>query len=217
MNGVHDMGGMHGFGRVPVEADTPFHDDVDRTIFALHMLARSHGVYDLDEYRYARERIEPAEYLRASYWERDLLGLEDRLVANGYITAEELAEWYASFDGSVPDRTDSALRDHARAFFETDRFADVEAVEPRYARGDEVVVKRIHPEGHTRSPRYARGATGTVRKHYGSFHLPDAMAEGRDVAEPCYSVRFDATELWGPDTSADTVCIDLWESYLGEA
>ncbi|MFB6131025.1 MAG: nitrile hydratase subunit beta [Salinigranum sp.] len=217
MNGVHDMGGMHGFGRVPVEADTPFHDDLDRVMFAMHMLCMSHGVYNLDEMRDARERIPPAEYLRASYWERDLIGIETLLVENGHLTEAELAAWKESFDGEVPEREDPDHRRHARAHFEADRFKEIEDREPRFEPGDEVIVRNRHPEGHTRVPRYVRGARGEVRKAYGTFHLPDALVEGEERPEQCYSVRLDASDLWGEDTSADALCIDMWESYLREA
>ena len=217
MNGVHDMGGMHGFGAVPVDADTPFHDDLDRKMFAMHMLAMSHGVYNLDQMRYARERIPPAEYLRASYWERDLIGIETLLVENGHVTEEELDTWKAEFDGDVPEVEDPDLRRDAREFFEADRFSEIEEEEPRFEPGDEIVIKNDHPEEHTRVPRYVRGAPGVVRKVYGTFDLADAAAERRSEPEPCYSVQIDASELWGEDTSADTLCIDMWESYLQPA
>lgn len=208
------MGGMHGFGPVDVDADEPFHDDVERTIFAMHMMAISHGVYDLDELRHARERIDPEEYLRAGYWERDLVGLEMLLVEHGYVTEAELETWKAEFDGTVPEQADPDLRRQAREFFEADRFEEIEHCEPAFEPGDEVRVRNVHPEGHTRIPRYARNARGEVRKCYGTFQLPDAAARGEGQPDPCYSVCFDATELWGADTSADTLCLDMWEHYI---
>lgn len=217
MNGAHDMGGMHGFGPVAVEADTPFHDDLDRTIFGLHMLMQAHGVYDLDELRYARERMPPAEYLRAGYWERDLVAIETLLVENGYVSRAEMDEWLAGFDGTVPEVEDADLRAVGRDKFERDRISAVEPVEPAFDVGDRVRVRNVHPAGHTRAPRYARDKVGTVRKHYGTFNLPDAGAEGREVPEPCYSVVFEAAELWGADTDADQLGLDLWESYLEPA
>lgn len=217
MNGAHDMGGMHGFGPVDVDADSPFHDDVDRLIFAMHMVALRQGVYDLDELRHARELMSPAEYLQAGYWERDLVGLERLLVENDHVSREELDAFLEEWDGSVPDVEDEEVRALARDKFERDRISDVPQREPAFQAGDTVRVRNVHPEGHTRIPRYARDKQGQVRKHYGSFHLPDAAVEGREEPEPCYSVRFDAGTLWGEDTSADTVCIDMWESYLESA
>jgi len=55
MNGVHDMGGMHGFGPVPIEDDAPFHADWERLVFGLVRVTRSEGVYDVDESRYGIE------------------------------------------------------------------------------------------------------------------------------------------------------------------
>ncbi len=89
-------------------------------------------------------------------------------------------------------------------------------MQPRFQPGDRVRTRNIHPHGHTRLPRYARGRNGVIRKIYGPFRLPDANAHGDHHAwQPCYAVEFAAQELWGDDAKpADRVCIDLWESYL---
>lgn len=217
MDGVHDMGGMHGFGSVPVDADGAFHADWERAVFALNRLAGVHGWYALDEKRHALERMPPAEYLGSSYFERWLVFLEDLLVEEGVATEGELrarAEAIAGGDASVPERMDQSLATRVREAFEADRFSDRTPVEPRYAAGDDVVVTNRHTGGHTRVPRYARRARGVVRKHYGTFAVPDEVAHGRDGAEPVYSVRFDAAELWDGDTDGDVVHVDMWERYL---
>ena len=74
----------------------------------------------------------------------------------------------------------------------------------------------MNPAGHTRLPRYVRGRTGTVSGIHGNHVLPDSTAHDRgDDAQPLYSVRFSATELWGNDApNRDCLFIDLWESYL---
>ncbi len=90
----------------------------------------------------------------------------------------------------------------------------------RFKPGDKVVAKVIHPRGHTRLPRYARGRTGTVVRDHGVFVYPDASGAagpGKGPAEPqrLYAVRFEARALWGPEGAArEAVYIDLFEPYL---
>jgi hypothetical protein len=74
---VNDVGGQSGFGAVAIEADEPpFHADWEARVFALNGALLRRGVYNLDEFRDAVERIPPQEYLAASYYERWLLAIE---------------------------------------------------------------------------------------------------------------------------------------------
>ena len=200
MNGVHDMGGMHGFGPVDIEHDEPvFHQRWEGVVRA--MMARTNGrYYNLDEFRHAVERMPADRYLSASYYERWFHAVQTLLLEKGVISEAELAAGRAA--GKAPAPT-------------PDRETPPE-IKPRFQAGDRVVARNMHPHGHTRLPRYARGRRGVVRKVYGPFQLPDANAHGdHDTWEPCYAVEFAARELWGDDASpADRVCIDLWESYL---
>ncbi|HYK25984.1 MAG TPA: SH3-like domain-containing protein [Steroidobacteraceae bacterium] len=93
--------------------------------------------------------------------------------------------------------------------------ADV-ATPPRFKVGERVVARNIHPLGHTRLPRYARGKRGVVERHHGGFVFADTRAHGLgDQPQHLYNVRFEARELWGADASErDGVYLDLWESYL---
>lgn len=85
-----------------------------------------------------------------------------------------------------------------------------------FAPGELVRTSRIDPPHHTRLPRYARGATGTIVEAQGRHPLPDDRARGLAVADqPVYTVRFSARELFGAGEHAVTV--DLWESYLSPA
>jgi pyruvoyl-dependent arginine decarboxylase len=123
----------------------------------------------------------------------------------------------AEGDAAVPERVDPELAGRARAAFEADRFSTPDEVAPRFDVGDAVVVRNRHPAGHTRAPRYTRRARGVVRRHHGTFAVPDEMAHGGEVAEPVYSVRFEAAELWDGDTDCDVVHVDMWERYLDPA
>jgi len=89
----------------------------------------------------------------------------------------------------------------------------------QFKAGDEVVARNIHPMGHTRLPRYARGKRGVVDRDHGVFIYPDAHAAGLGKQpQHCYSVRFNARELWGDEASPrDAIYIDLFEPYLEPA
>jgi nitrile hydratase subunit beta len=83
----------------------------------------------------------------------------------------------------------------------------------RFAAGDIVRTSRSDPPHHSRVPRYARGALGTVVESQGEHPLPDDRA--RDLPafpQPVYTVRFPAVELFGQGDHFVTV--DVWESHL---
>lgn len=216
MDGVHDLGGMHGFGAIPTGDDASFHADWERLVFGMDRILRSQGVIEIDEKRHAIERMPPGEYLQASYFERWLAALEILLEEHGIITGSEITDRAQAETTGTPSGPDD-LAEVFRAAFEAPAAFDRAEQPPRFAVGDTVVVKNQHPSGHTRSPRYARGATGQIATVHGTFVLPDANAHGDDRAEPLYSVRFEPAELWGPDHEGPGgVRIDLWESYLDQ-
>jgi nitrile hydratase subunit beta len=199
VNGVHDMGGMHGFGPVHVEPNEPaFHASWEGRVLALQARTRGRW-YHLDEFRNAIERMPAARYLDASYYERWLTALETLLVEKGVVTREELATGRAATPPPQPPPRPPDDRPPLR---------------PRFRKGDRVVTGNAHPQGHTRMPRYVRGRHGVVRTINGPFLLPDSNAHrhGRDW-EPVYAVEVSARELWGRDDD-DAMCVDLWESYL---
>lgn len=83
----------------------------------------------------------------------------------------------------------------------------------RFAPGARVRTRRIDPPHHTRVPRYARGAVGTVLEAEGRHPLADDRARGLpSKPQTVYAVRFDAAELFGEGNHA--VVLDLWEDYL---
>jgi nitrile hydratase len=80
MSRVHDVGGQTGFG--PVQAEDgggAFHADWEARVWALNAVLRRSGVYNVDEFRDAIERIPPTQYLEASYYERWLVAMETLL------------------------------------------------------------------------------------------------------------------------------------------
>jgi nitrile hydratase subunit beta len=216
MNGVHDMGGMHGFGPVVAEADEPvFHFSWEGRLFGMRRAAGAWKRWNIDASRYAVERVPPAEYLKASYYARQYIAFEKLLIERGLATAEEI-ETRRPADGS-PRLSPALLAAHVpemvRRGSPTRRDT---AVAPQLHVGQTVCAKEIHPLHHTRLPRYARGRRGVVIRYHGVFVFPDANAQFRgESPEPLYSVRFAARELWGERANPrDSVCLDLWESYL---
>jgi nitrile hydratase len=77
MGRVNDVGGQTGFGEVAAEEDEPgFHADWEARVYALNAALLRRGVYNLDQFRDAIERMPPAQYLAASYYERWLTAIE---------------------------------------------------------------------------------------------------------------------------------------------
>jgi nitrile hydratase subunit beta len=213
MNGVHDMGGMDGFGPVVPEQNEPvFHADWERRMYALANLAMRAAQINVDEFRHAIERIPPARYLASSYYERWLAAVETLLVERGVVTREELlAKESSSIDPAliancVAARGPAPVKEKPGA----------KPPRARYAIGDRVHARNLNPSGHTRLPRYVRGKAGVVARDWGVFTFPDTNAHHAGTRpQHCYSVAFDARELWGKSAgSRERVYIDLWEDYL---
>jgi hypothetical protein len=85
---IHDIGGLHGFGPLEIESDEPpFHHEWEARVFALNRFLLRRRAYTLDEFRDAVERMPPAEYLAASYYERWLHGIESLIREKGVLGA----------------------------------------------------------------------------------------------------------------------------------
>jgi len=217
MNGVHDMGGMHGMGPVVHEKDEPvFHEEWEGRVYALTRLVRAGGGrWNIDAGRYEIERIAPAEYLRMSYYERWAWRLPIQAIKIGLVTQAEV-ESGSPAPGSAkatPQLTAASVPAMVATRVSTKRDVDVKAT---FKRGQRVRARNMHPTGHTRLPRYARGKVGAVAEDRGVFVFPDTNAEFLgEKPQHLYSVRFTARELWGDRASPrDSVYLDLWDDYL---
>lgn len=218
MNGVHDLGGMHGFGPVEIENNEPvFHSEWEKRAFALTLACGFLGRWNIDMGRYAREQMPPAEYLATSYYEHWFFGLEKLLVEQGLISAQELVTGRAA-GRVVEPRAVAAAEVATRLRNRRHARVDVE-VTAKFRVGDSVVARNLNPAGHTRLPRYARGRRGVIARDHGVFVFADTHAMNRDKKpQHCYSVRFTARELWGADASVrDSVYLDLWDDHLDPA
>jgi nitrile hydratase subunit beta len=219
MNGAHDLGGMHGLGPINPEreAEEPvFHAAWEKRVFGLNLAAGALGQWNIDISRYARERQHPVDYLRHTYYENWLAGLEKLLVEKGLVTAVELAAGKAAGPADEDTRKRILKAENvATVLTQGSPVALTIDTPPRFKPGDQVRALNRHPLGHTREPRYVRGRVGVIHEHHGAHVFPDLSAEGVKEGRHLYSVRFEASELWGEHTAGrSAVYVDLWEDYL---
>jgi nitrile hydratase subunit beta len=223
MNGIHDMGGMHGFGPIVREENEPvFHHDWEGRVFALRIAT---PVPIPGGSRNSIEQMDPAAYLTTSYYEKWLHSRIKGLIDAGVLTEAELEARVALYrdhpETPVPRREDpdhvQRVQAQLRRLLESPRH-DM-PLQPQFRSGATIRVRNIHPPGHTRLPRYVRGKRGVVERYYGIYDFQDAMPSGTAAPpQPLYAVRFDAQELWGASAEANSVVyLDMWESYIEPA
>jgi nitrile hydratase subunit beta len=215
MNTAHDMGGGQGFGSIQeTEPNAPlFHAEWEKRVLALTLAMGGTASWNIDESRAARESIPPAKYLTSSYFEIWFGGLQKLMLERGMVTQAEIDSGKALEPPLVLAKKLLAT-DVAAALAKgspVDRPTETVAL---FNLGEKIKTKIMNPDAHTRLPRYARGRMGTIEAIRGFHYFPDTHAYGADEAQWLYTVRFDAAELWGPDTTASAVYVDCWQSYL---
>ncbi len=219
MNGVHDMGGMHGMGPVEHEKNEPvFHASWEGLSFAMNLAMTAWRKWNIDASRHQIELIPPADYLRMSYYEKWHARLVELLVARGLVARAEIESGKAAAD--APKAAPPVTADTASRLLIRPNFKRPEAVaSPRFQVGDTVLTRNINPEGHTRLPRYTRRKAGAIARDHGVYVFPDTNAHFLgEKPQHLYSVRFAAQELWGEQASPlDSVFVDLWDDYLEPA
>ena len=219
MNGIHDMGGMQGMGPIQNEKNEPvFHARWEARTLALVRAVGATGKLRGSGSRPTIESIPAAEYLRMSYYERFLTALIERMIASGMVTRAEVESGKPARGSakSVPALTPA----EAPALpFKVPPAGTDAAVAPRFQRGQRVRARNMHPPGHTRLPRYARGRMGTIDRDQGVYVFPDTNVYSLgEKPQHVYSVRFSARELWGNQAAPqDAVYIDMWDDYLEPA
>jgi nitrile hydratase beta subunit len=219
MDGMHDLGGMHCFGPVQIEKeDYVFQADWQRKSFALAQALAGVTPYCADLHRQEIERIRPTDYLAMDYFDKWTMATSSLLEKAGLVNQQELRTGRKQFDvkdrqAVTPDALVAAMKIGVYLQFPDD------PQPAKFKVGQMVRVLNTCKKGHTRVPRYLRGALGTIAEDAGVFQFADAVAAGQGPDQQhCYRVSFSAKLLWGEDAEADdTVNADLWESYLETA
>ena len=218
MNGVHDMGGMDGFGKVEVEEnEPPFHHKWEGRVLAMQRAMGYAGAWHIDDSRYAQETLSPRVYLAVSYYWRWALGMQQNLLKRGFVTEDEIAAGHSLRPARPLPR--KLTPEVVRAGMARDTFFRQQQAHARFKPGDRVRTRNINPLGHTRLPRYARDKVGTVELIHGCHAYPDAVASDRgDDPQWLYTVVFDGREIWGADADPTLkISIDAFEPYLEPA
>jgi nitrile hydratase beta subunit len=201
MDGMHDLGGRQGFGAVRYTLNaSAFHAAWEVRVNSLYSFAVRLGIFNMDEYRHAIERMEPRHYLAASYYERSLTSLATLLVEKGIVTRTELERraqgLFPLAASSAPGRTNVPTRE-------------------RFQPGDRVRVRADYVPGHVRMPGYIRGKTGVVVSESPAYPFPDAHAHAVEAQdEPTFDVRFRSEDLGPNSADAALVHVGVFQSYL---
>jgi nitrile hydratase subunit beta len=201
MDGIHDMGGKQGFGKVRFTVNAPaIHAEWELRVTALYAFAVKNGIFNMDEYRHAIERMEPRHYLAAGYYERVLTSLATLCVEKGVVTHADLERQaggrFPIAPSGAPGRTNALLREDFKP-------------------GDRVRVKLDYVAGHIRLPAYIRGKTGIVVSESPAYPFPDAHAHALNSQdEPTYDVRFRSEDLWPNSAEPALIHVGVFQSYL---
>jgi nitrile hydratase subunit beta len=198
MDGMHDLGGKQGFGRVT--HPSPPHDETwEPVVRALSAFALRNHIYNMDEFRHAIERMAPRHYINGPYYERHLTAVATLLVEKGIVAREELE---SLVDGAFP------LSGPIGPGRQT-------APPQSFAIGDRVRVKNEYVPGHVRMPAYIRGKIGVVVRISPHYPFPDTAGHGMQAPmEPTCDVRFHSRDLW-PDSCDEALNhVGVFQSYL---
>jgi nitrile hydratase subunit beta len=219
MDGIHDLGGMEGFGPVPVKTgDAEFRDiEVwEKRMWGLSRNNLAPGI-TFDWFRHGLERMVPSDYLDLAYFDKRCANYLVMMLDNGVITMDDIKRGHV--ESPDPPAAAKTLDDTLTITRESETSFETRALtDPLFVTGQRVATRRLIPGDHTRLPRYARGARGTIIAHHGAHLLPDKGAHGIEIGEHLYTVAFAAPELWGQGADPrDDVMLDLWESYLVQA
>lgn len=215
MDGIHDLGGRHGFGKIDVnEPEIQFHVPYEARVRCMVHAITQAPDWSVDWFRHCRELINPGDYLTRPYFDQWAQAYSAMLINSGWATIDEICSGKAAnkVDGLPPAVTESQAR---AAVLKEKRFDAVVKAKPIYNNSDEIRTITKVPGGHTRLPQYARGRIGRVIDHHGAHIFADAMAVNEKRHEHLYTVEFSLSELWPEaNQSTDSVTLDLWESYL---
>ncbi len=218
MTSSADLGGKSGFGPVPgIDDNRPFHSEWEPKVLSLTLAMGAAGKWNIDQSRAARETLPPDEYLSLSYYEIWMTALENLLLKNGLVTADELKSGRNN-ENPVSDLRVLRAGDVAKVLNRGSSYERDVSSPARFAAGDRVRTVLQDHGGHTRLPRYLTGKTGIVEQAYGAFVFPDSSAAGAgDDPRWLYRVRFSKINAGSSPEAGTEVSADLWEPYLEHA
>lgn len=222
MNGIHDMGGLHGFGEVDVEEDEPvFHARWEGRVYAMTQVIDTTGIWNLDEHRHEIELMPSQDYIADGYYGRWLFAMESILARKKILHRDEVD---LRIKERALDHIETPVTQENRNWplAEEDKIPwgawrhEVQ-VTPKFAVGDRVRTRNHQPPGHTRLTAFTRCKIGIVAKvNDQAWVYPDTRAHNSgENLQPVYNVIFDAQELWGDQAEPNTtIRVDLSEDYL---
>ena len=199
MNGVHDMGGMDGFGKVEVEPnEPPFHERWEGRVFAMVRSLGYAGAWHIDHGRFAQEALPPRTYLAASYYWRWALGMQKNLLERGFVGQDEIDAGHALRPGKALRRKLTA--DVVPTNMTRSSFFRQQQGPARFKPGDRVRTQNIAPArphppaplcarqaGHRRAdprlPRLSRFGRGRSRRR-SAVALHGRVRRQRDLGAP---------------------------------
>jgi nitrile hydratase len=216
MNGVHDMGGMDGFGKIEPEPNEPmFHAEWESRVLAMVRALGAAGAFNIDMTRSHQETLPPHVYLRSSYYQRWLLGLEDLLIDKGFVAPQEITMGHA-LEPARPLKRGKFTVDDVERIMMRGKFGRDPQSPAKFKPGDLARARNMHPTTHTRLPRYVRGHVGVVERVHGCHVFPDsAVLEAGENPQWLYTIVFDGTALWGSDSDPTVkISVEAFEPYL---
>ena len=219
MDGIHDLGGKHGYGQVDREVDEPtFHAPWEAKVFSLMLASGPAGAWFCsDRFRHLVERVDPVSYLSDGYYGRWLGGIETGLVEAGVLSQEAIQSRYIELGGLKSDRVAASPVGNPEPLgdFPQEFHSQREVPQARYSVGDSVITDTQVKHGHTRLPAYARGKKGKIVACHGGWVYPDSNAHGKgEDPQNLYTLEFQGEELWGENSEPMSLCLDLFEPYL---
>ena len=211
MNGIHDMGGMHGFGPIAPEANEPaFHETWEGRMFGLNLAMTRPPGFTIDRSRFLRETMPPVTYLMWSYYEHWYFAAALSLLQAGMVTIDELRTGRAAAsrpkrnDAMRPAAVDSTIRTRGNVTRGVD-------TPPRFSSGQAVAARNINPTGHRDCPASPRKERPGALLRCSRFADLSARGDGECPQHP-YTVVFSAREP-GAATSHLTIGLSHpWES-----
>lgn len=218
MDGIHDLGGRHGFGAIDVnEKEEQFHEPWEARTRCMIVSMATRPEWHIDWFRHVREMIDPVDYLSRPYFDQWLQSYCAMMIDSGVATLDELKTGKsASTPAGMPepmrpkevDPVKLGIRDFERPV----------SHDPKYQKGDQVVTDTNGVAGHTRLPAYARGRVGVIEDYHGAHIFPDKTAHGIEASDHLYTVSFALGDLFAESSgSKDRVALNLWEPYLERA